>query len=64
MTLLAAAPASAAVRVDQLGYAPGEHKVAYAIGAERIKRFTVVDTRGHVVLDDLKRKELGDDDGE
>jgi Glycosyl hydrolase family 9/Cellulase N-terminal ig-like domain len=48
--LLAAAPASAAVRVDQLGYAPGEHKTAYVIGRSRVDRFRVVDTAGHVVL--------------
>ena len=50
VALLAAAPASAAVRVDQLGYAPGEHKTAYVIGHARVHRFTVVDTAGHVVL--------------
>ena len=50
IVLLAAAPAGADVRVDQLGYGTTEHKLAYAIGAERAKRFTVVDTQGHVVL--------------
>ena len=48
---VAAAPA-AAVRVDQLGYAPGESKVAYLL-AERVRPgapFTVVDGAGAVVL--------------
>jgi hypothetical protein len=48
--LLVAAPASAAVRVDQLGYAPGEHKTAYVIAHRAVQRFAVVGTKGHVVL--------------
>src|SRR4051794_5763481 len=48
--MIFAAPASAAVRVDQLGYAPGEQKLAYVIRHAPAKRFTVVDTRGYVVL--------------
>jgi hypothetical protein len=48
--LLVAAPASAAVRVDQLGYAPGEHKLAYVIADKPVARFAVVSTKGHVVL--------------
>jgi hypothetical protein len=47
------------VRVDQLGYAPGEHKLAYAIGHERAEGFTVVDTRGHVVLRGHARRSRG-----
>jgi glycosyl hydrolase family 9/cellulase-like Ig domain-containing protein len=41
-----------AIRADQLGYAPAEHKVAYLI-APRVHRhalFTVSDANGHVVL--------------
>jgi endoglucanase len=47
----AAAP-SAAVRVDQLGFAPGETKIAYLLaGAARPDaQFTVVDGSGSVVL--------------
>ena len=47
-----AAPVSAAVRVDQLGYAPSETKVAYLIARAPAPRapFAVVDDAGHVVL--------------
>ena len=48
--LLTAGPASAAVRVDQLGYAPGEEKVGYLIAAKPGERFTVVDAADDVVL--------------
>jgi hypothetical protein len=48
--LLVATPASAAVRVDQLGYAPGEHKAAYVIARKPVDRFTVVTTRGRVAM--------------
>jgi endoglucanase len=45
-------PVAAAVRVDQLGYAPGETKVAYLIARAPAPRapFVVVDDAGHVVL--------------
>jgi endoglucanase len=50
-----AAPAdapAAAVRVDQLGYAPNETKIAYLLAraAHPGAAFTVVDTSGNVVL--------------
>ena len=50
-----AAPAkapSAAVRVDQLGYAPGETKIAFLLAqaAHPGAAFTVVDASGNVVL--------------
>ena len=45
-------PATAAlVRVDQLGFAPGERKVAYLMGGPAgATRFAVLDDGGHVVL--------------
>jgi len=48
----AATPPHAFVRVDQLGYAPGERKVAYLLATrpEPGTAFTVVDARGHPVL--------------
>jgi hypothetical protein len=56
--LLLALPAASAardrpvVRVDQLGYAPGEHKVAYLLAPQRHAhaRFAVLDRDGHAVL--------------
>src|SRR5262249_46376093 len=58
--LLVAAPSArldagrtvALVRVDQLGYAPGERKVAYLLAPRASPRapFMVVDGRGRVVL--------------
>jgi Glycosyl hydrolase family 9/Cellulase N-terminal ig-like domain len=41
-----------AIRADELGYAPAEHKVAYLIAprAHPDARFTVADANGHVVL--------------
>jgi glycosyl hydrolase family 9/cellulase-like Ig domain-containing protein len=41
-----------AIRADQLGYAPAEHKVAYLIAprVHRHARFAVSDANGHVVL--------------
>jgi len=58
VALLLAFPAGAAardrqaIRVDELGYAPGEHKVAYLIAPHRHPhaRFTVIDSSGYVVL--------------
>ncbi len=58
VALLLAFPAGAAardrpaIRVDQLGFAPHEHKTAYLIAPHRHPhaRFAVVDTGGHVVL--------------
>ena len=40
------------MRVDQLGYAPGEHKVAYLLSPTRRPgaRFAVIDAAGHTVL--------------
>ena len=51
LAAFAAAPA-AAVRVDQLGYAPGESKVAYLLAAHAHPGapFTVIDSAGAVVL--------------
>jgi len=46
----AAARDRPAVRVDQLGYAPGEHKVAYLIAPRTHPRFAVLDAGGRVVL--------------
>jgi hypothetical protein len=48
----AASAVDAAVRVDQLGYAPGETKVAYLIARTPAPRapFAVVDDAGHVVM--------------
>jgi endoglucanase len=48
----AAAPPAAAVRVDQLGYAPGESKIAHLLAehAHPGAPFTVVDSAGAVVL--------------
>ncbi|MCG5219312.1 glycoside hydrolase family 9 protein [Streptosporangium soli] len=52
-TMNAPAHAGAApglVRVDQVGYWPGETKHAYLMTSGRAGRFTVVDRRGRVVL--------------
>jgi hypothetical protein len=40
------------VRVDQLGWTPGETKVAYLLTPSAVRRapFRVVDAAGHVVL--------------
>ena len=48
----ASAPAAGALRVDQLGYAPAEHKVAYLLTTAPVTGapFSVVDTQGRVVL--------------
>ncbi|WP_336215299.1 glycoside hydrolase family 9 protein [Nonomuraea sp. LPB2021202275-12-8] len=46
----AQAAAPALVRVDQVGYWPGESKHAYLMTSGRAGRFTVVDRRGRVVL--------------
>jgi Cellulase N-terminal ig-like domain len=55
--LLTAGPASAAVRVDQLGYAPGEEKIGYLIAAKPGERFTVVDAAGDVCVAGPGRQE-------
>jgi hypothetical protein len=50
---VSAAASGAAVRVDQLGYAPAEAKVAYLLAPKRppaAVRFTVLDGSGGVVL--------------
>jgi hypothetical protein len=65
VTALLAAPASAQaapqVRVDQLGYAPGEAKVAYLLAphARRHARFTVTDAAGRIVLRGRARASRG-----
>jgi hypothetical protein len=52
LALPAGAQARAFIRVDQLGYAPGEHKVAYLLAphAQPHARFSVISAGGKVVL--------------